>query len=92
MHPPPRQSRRILSALALLCLARQARDRPLGTFEDFLAVLRLGTAQRADHTVHFLVGDERAVHADGHRGARLQEQHVAVTEQLLRSALVENRA
>ena len=42
--------------------------------------------------MHFLVGNERAVHADRHRGAGLQEQHVAVPEQLLRAHLVEDRA
>ncbi len=42
--------------------------------------------------VHFLVGDERAVHAHRHAGARRHVQHVAVAEQLLGAHLVEDGA
>ena len=48
--------------------------------------------QRLDHAVHFLVGDERAVHARRDRGAGRQVQHVAVPEQRLGAHLVEDRA
>ena len=42
--------------------------------------------------MHFLVGDECAVHARRNRGAGRQVQHIAVTEQRLGAALVKNRA
>ena len=45
-----------------------------------------------DDLVHFVIVDERAVHALGRRGAGRQIEHVAVAEQRFGAALVEDRA
>jgi hypothetical protein len=44
------------------------------------------------HAMHFVVGDEGAVHADRHAGARGEIEHVALPEQRFRAHLVEDRA
>jgi len=38
-----------------------------------------------DHLVHLVVGNEGAVYTHRHTGARREIQHVAVTEQRLRT-------
>ena len=44
------------------------------------------------HAVHFFVGSERTVYALRIAGARRQEQHVTLTEQVFRTHLVEDGA
>src|SRR5690606_7820260 len=45
-----------------------------------------------DDAVHFVIGDERAVHANRQTGARRQVEHVAMPKQLLGATLVEDGA
>ena len=48
--------------------------------------------QVVDYMVHFLVGDEGAMHAHRQAGARREEQHVALAEQRFGAHLVEDGA
>ena len=72
------------ATLAFRCLARQSGNGSTRATEDFVDIhRRTGSFEPTDHAMNFRVRDERAVHANRHRSTRLQEQHVAMAEELL---------
>ena len=61
--------------------------------EDAVDIIRLGLRfDEVHHIVHFVIAHERALQAGRLGIARLQEQQIAVFQQIFRAHLVENRA
>ena len=44
-----------------------------------------------DHPMHLIIRAKCAMHAHGHTGARWQVQHVTITQELVGTALIQNR-
>src|ERR1700719_3139966 len=79
--------------LTVLVVRWESRNRVARTVQNLVDVgRRRGGLETSDHPMHFLIGDEGAVHAGRDGGAGRQVQHVAVPEQGFRTALIEDRA
>src|SRR5690606_35120295 len=76
----------------LTAAAIEATARLFDAHQNLLDVIgRAARLPGLDHPMHLVIGDESAMHTNRQAGAWRQVEHVAVAQQLLGAALIENR-